>query len=141
MGFIDSLGKRYTHLAPWVLRFGLAIVFILFGVHKLQAPAQTASEVQYLFNLQLKFATFINFYVGLLEIGVALLLFSGKKIRLAGLLAAGMTFMIFLSFVVKNKGLGVDPNLYRDLGLSGMGLALFFLGKGEKENVPPILPQ
>lgn len=132
---------KYQKFAPLIIRLGLAIVFFLFGLHKLSVPTQTTAEIQLLYNLSIGSASAINFYVGLLEITIALLLVTGWKLQLAALAASAMTFFIFISLVIKSGALQssnpfkiIDPNLYRDLGLSAAGLALFLLAGGQDKN-------
>ena len=137
MESINVFAKKYVWLVPLILRFGLAIVFILFGIHKLQAPSQTTAEIQYILGFEkAEAAAPINFYMGLFEIAISISLIIGFQVRLAGLLAALTTLAIFVSFTIKIGSLfSIDPGIYRDLGLSGMGLALFFIGKNETKKL------
>lgn len=129
---VENIGARNAKYASLVLRVGLAIVFLLFAYHKLNINTfgQGAAEIELLFNMGIGTASAINFYVGILELAIGIMLLSGWHVRMAGLVAAGMTFFIFLSYL-KQQGISLRPDLYRDLGLAAAGLALFLLGKGK----------
>lgn len=130
----NNLGKHLSWLAPWVLRLGLAVVFALFAIHKL-TPAtagQGAAEIQQLFGVSRDLAAAMNFYVGILEALLALAFLTGIQVRLAGFLAGGMVMVIFIAYA-KFKGLNLTPDLYRDVGLSAAGFALFLIGNGKDD--------
>ncbi|MEK7150850.1 MAG: DoxX family protein [Patescibacteria group bacterium] len=140
--WINNLGKKFQRFAPLVMRLGLAIVFLLFAYQKLSlsTASQGSAEIQLLFSLGIGPAAAINFYVGLLEIFIGIFLLSGFQVRIAGLIASGMVFFIFIAYL-RQQGLSIQPDLYRDLGLSAMGFALFLLGNGKPEQTPPSTPQ
>lgn len=120
---------RYQKFAPLPLRFGLAIVFVFFGIQKLIEPGQATLEIQLILNLDIADAAAMNFYFGLFEIIVAAALFLGLKVRIAAFVSAVLVLMFFASFLAKFQ-LSINPNLYRDLGLVGASIALFLLGPG-----------
>lgn len=122
--------NKNLDIALLVLRVGLAIVFLLFGYHKLANPSQTTAEIQLMLNLGLGAVSAINYYMGLTEVIVALGLIFGVKTRLAGLVAALMTTSILVSFFVK-FGVSINPDLYRDVGLTAIGIAIAILGGGK----------
>ncbi|MBI2052990.1 MAG: DoxX family protein [Candidatus Ryanbacteria bacterium] len=137
MSFLDRIADKYQFIAPYILRFGLAVVFLLFGINKLRLQgSQGTAEIQLLFDLGLGTAAAINYYVSLLEIAIGIFLLTGWKVRLAGLIAGAMTFFIFTSYFVQ-KGFSINPDLYRDLGLTAAGLAIFLIGKSKKEPATP----
>lgn len=125
----ESFATRYERFAPLFLRIGLALVFVLFGMQKLSHPSQTTAEVQLLTNFELVDSAALNFYLGLLEIAVAISFLLGFKIRLFALISFLMVSMFFLSFLSK-YGVSLNPDLYRDVGLAGASIALFLLGAG-----------
>jgi len=140
MEWFNSIGRRLSWLAPIILRLGLAVVFILFAIHKL-TPAtagQGAAEIQQLFGgkelISISLARTVNFYTGILEALIALALITGIQVRLAGFLAGGMISVIFVAYA-NFKGLKLTPDLYRDVGLAAAGFAVFLLGKGGKNNL------
>lgn len=121
-----------------VLRIGLAAVFLLFGYQKLSNPLQTAAEIQLVLSLGIGSAAAVNFYLGLLEVIVGLALATGIRTKLFGAVAALLTVSFLASFLVK-FGLSINPDLYRDVGLTAIGIALAILGAGryswdEKQN-------
>lgn len=115
--------------APLILRLGLAIVFFLFGYQKLSVPEQTRAEIQLLLDIGLGSAAAINFYLGLMELLIALGFVFGAFIKYLAPLAAFLLFGFFSSFLWK-YGLSVDPTLFRDIGLLGGALSLWLTGGG-----------
>jgi len=118
-----------TDLALLILRVGLAIVFFLFGFHKLASPSQTTAEIQLIVNLGLGAVSAINYYMGLVEVIIALGLIVGIKTKLMGLVSAFLTASFLASFLVK-FGISINPDLYRDVGLTAIGIAIFLSGGG-----------
>ena len=128
---MNDFFERNREWAPFIIRVGLAIVFVLFGFQKLSNPTQTTAEIQLLMDfLNLAAASAINFYLGLLELTIALGLLIGIKTRLFGFLGAMLTGLFLASFLWK-LGLSINPDLYRDVGLSAAALALVFWGGGK----------
>lgn len=115
--------------APLILRLGLAIVFFLFGYQKLSVPEQTRAEIQLLLDIGLGSAAAINFYLGLMELLIALGFVFGVFVKYLAPLAAFLLFGFFSSFLWK-YGLSVDPTLFRDIGLLGGALSLWLTGGG-----------
>lgn len=128
--FKDTAHK-YQKFAPLFLRFGLALVFLLFGIQKLLHPSQSTAEIQLLSSFELADAAALNFYLGLLEIAVATSFILGFKVRLFSFVSFLLVSMFFLSFLSK-YGASLNPDLYRDIGLAGASIALFLLGSGPK---------
>jgi uncharacterized membrane protein YphA (DoxX/SURF4 family) len=125
----DAFANRFQPYAPFLLRIGLAAVFLIFGMQKLMQPGQGTAEIELLISVSRGDASAMNYYFGLVEIILAAMLTVGFRVRLAALLAAGMEFVIFTSFLMK-YGLSLNPDLYRDIGLFAAALALFLLGAG-----------
>ncbi len=125
----DTFGNRFQKYASLFLRLGLGIVFFLFGLKKLMDPEQSTAEVQLLLSFELADAAALSFYLGLVEIMVALSFLTGLKVRAFALIAAALTILFFTSFLAK-YGLSINPDLYRDVGLFGASIALFLLGAG-----------
>lgn len=126
----DSLALRFQPYAPLFLRLGLAAVFLIFGIQKLIHPGQGTAEIELLISISRGDASAMNYYFGLVEVILAAMLTLGFRVRVAALIAAGMEFVIFTSFLLK-YGLSLNPDLYRDLGLFGAAVALFLLGAGK----------
>ncbi|MEK7630874.1 MAG: DoxX family protein [Patescibacteria group bacterium] len=125
----NNIGRKLSWLAPIILRLGLAVVFILFAIHKLTpaSAGQGAAEIEQLFGIGRELSRPLNFYTGILEALIALALITGIQVRLAGFLAGGMITTIFVAYV-NFKGLKLTPDLYRDVGLAAAGFAVFLLG-------------
>jgi len=125
----DSIALRFQKFAPVFLRFGLAVVFLLFGLQKLINPGQATAEIQLLLSFELADTAALNFYMGLIEILVAGAFISGLKVRFFALVSSLLISMFFILFLAK-YGFSINPDLYRDMGLLGASLALFLLGAG-----------
>lgn len=124
----DRLAKLASY-APLMLRLGLAVVFFLFAYQKLSVPEQTSAEIQILLDSGIGSAAAINFYLGLLEMIIALGLILGAYVRVVSGLAVLSLVGILVSFLSK-YGADVDPSLYRDVGLIGAALSLWLTGAG-----------
>lgn len=120
---------RFKQYSPLVLRLSLAVVFFLFAFQKLSVPEQTQAEIQILFDFGIGSAAAINFYMGLLEMIIALGLIFGAYVRVVSGLAALSLVGILISFL-KKYGVNVDPGLYRDVGLLGAAISLWLTGAG-----------
>jgi len=125
----QSFAAKYQNSAPVFLRLGLAVVFLLFGVQKLTSPGQATSETQLITNFELADAAAINFYLGLVEIVIAISFVLGFKVRLFASVSSLLIVTFFLSFLSK-YGVSLNPDLYRDIGLIGASISLFLLGSG-----------
>jgi len=125
----DSIALRFQKFAPLFLRFGLAAVFLLFGLQKLINPIQTTAEIQLLLSFELADAAALSFYMGLIEILIAVAFVVGFKVRFFALVSSLLVSMLFISFIAK-YGFSINPDLYRDIGLLGASIALFLLGAG-----------
>lgn len=121
--------NKKLDIALLILRIGLAVVFFLFGFHKLSSPSQTTAEIQLIVNLGIGAVSAINYYLGLAEVVIALGLIAGAHTRLFGILAALLTVSFLASFLIK-FGLSINPDLYRDVGLTAIGIAIFITGGG-----------
>lgn len=120
---------RFAPYAPVAIRASLSVVFFLFGLQKLTNPGQATAEIQLLLNFGLADSAALNYYLGLMEMTVALALLFGVYIRIMSVVAIAMVSSFLLSFFFK-YGISINPNLYRDVGLIGAALALFLLGAG-----------
>lgn len=126
---MNAENKNLSVYAPLALRIGLFTVFALFGFQKLSNPSQAASEIQLLMNWNISNAAAMNYYLGLIEIILALFFIIGFKIKIVSLTASGLLILFFSSFLFK-YGFSINPNLYRDVGLLGAAIALFLGGAG-----------
>lgn len=115
--------------APLILRLGLTVVFFLFGWQKLSVPEQTRAEIQLLLDIGLGSAAAINYYLGLVELMIAIGFALGAFIKYLAPLAAFLLLGFFSSFMW-SYGINVDPTLFRDIGLLGGALSLWLTGGG-----------
>ena len=126
--------EKLKPYAPLFIRIGLGIVFILFGYHKLSAPEQNRAEIEELFGFGPGSTAAINYYTGLVEIVIGLALIAGFYMKYAAPLATLMLAVIFIAFTKANleseTGTLSDPNLYRDIGLTGAAISLWLTGAG-----------
>lgn len=118
-----------ANFAPLALRIGLFVVFALFGFQKLYNPSQAASEIQLLLDWSLVNAAPLNYYLGLVEMILAISFLTGFRVKIASAVASFMLILFFSSFLAK-YGLSINPGLYRDIGLLGAAVALFLTGAG-----------
>jgi len=119
-------------LKPWVaviLRVGLAVVFLSFGVDKILNPDFGAAEMQAILGVSFDFANQLNFLTALFELALAALLLVGWQIRYVAPLAALwlLTIVIALS---TSAGIA-NPAVSRDIGLFAAALALWGLSGRE----------
>jgi uncharacterized membrane protein YphA (DoxX/SURF4 family) len=108
----------------YILRFGLAIVFLYFGI------SQLLDQSRWIYLIPDRF---LNFYIGeilksklvfvngIFDTIIALSLISGILIKIFSLLG----FIHLLSITIFS--LGFEPSGIRDLGLAFAMLSLFFL--------------
>lgn len=115
---------RFSHL---LLKIGLAVVFLWFGIHKFIAPQYwiNAWIPQWLPGILDNFGlSALNFiYInGVFEILVAVSLLTGVGVRVFALLAS-----LFLLAVISTYGLsGFNEIMVRDIGLLGAMLSVLF---------------
>lgn len=121
--------KNLARFAPLIIRIGLAVVFLLFGMQKLSNPSQTTAEIQLLLNWKLSNVAVLNYYLGLTEIILAAAFLSGFKVRIAAVIASFLLILFLFSFLAK-YGLSINPDLYRDIGLLGAAISLILTGAG-----------
>src|SRR3989338_3053404 len=121
-----------SSFAPLAVRIGLFVVFLLFGLQKLKNPGQSTAEIQLLLNWNIINAAALNYYLGLIEILLAILFLVGFKTRIAAFTASLLLTVFFLSFLVK-YGLLKKPKLFSGIGPFGGGGFFFLAGRGPFE--------
>ena len=113
--------KKGFNLGLFVLRLGLALVLLWFGMSEVTNPAKWTSYVP---DYVTRFLPLDDYYFvlinGIIEIALALMLLLGIGIKLSSLLVAIHLFIIVIS--VGYNEIGV-----RDFGLAMSALALFIL--------------
>jgi len=115
---------NHSHFASFLLRVGLAAVFLYVGTASLLMPEDWASYFPN-FIAQSDFAEMLIYAHGLAEIVLAVWLLSNKKIYLAAWLSA----LAMASIIVVNIEL-LDV-VFRDFAIMFMALALATLSKHE----------
>lgn len=114
-----------------ILRIGLGLVFIYFGLNQLIEPMGWVDLVPEIFT---KFtgAKIIVYLNGIFDISIALFLFFGIFLKIISILGFIHLIVVFLfSF-------GFTPSGIRDLGLAFSILSLFFFGE-DRFNIKNIL--
>lgn len=118
---MESLFRLAERFSPIALRVSLAIVLFWIGALKFVDPAPVVDLLEASFTF-LAHATFV-YFLGVLEVAAALLLFTGVAIRYVGLFLVGLfagTLTIFL----------IAPAVsYGEMGFPYLSLAGEFLLK------------
>ena len=119
-----NLKFNKENLGIYILRFGLTIVFLYFGI------SQILDQSKWIYFVPDRFSNFyiseilkskIVFLNGIFDTVIALSLISGLFIRIFSLLG----FIHLFSITIFS--LGFEPSGIRDLGLAFAMLSLFFL--------------
>lgn len=113
------------------LRVGIGVVFLLFGIDKLNpgTAERAAAELVLILGIASDTSAVFTRSVGIIESFIAISFFLGFGIRWISPLAATMLVGIFGSITLK-FGLQNNPGLFRDIGLLGGTLTLWLLGAG-----------
>ena len=106
-------------MASWLLRAGLAIVFLYAGIASLQHPLEWVGFLPAFLTAHIAATTLIKVFA-VYELVLALWLISGKLIRYSALLCA----VTLAGIVITNPSQLITT--FRDIGLACMALALFF---------------
>jgi len=124
MLLIKNLKLNKEEIGIYILRLGLAIVFLYFGI------SQILDQSKWIYFVPDRF---LNFYIseilkskivflnGIFDTVIALSLISGIFIKMFSIL--GFIHLLSIVFFV----LGFEPSGIRDLGLAFAMLSLFFL--------------
>jgi uncharacterized membrane protein YphA (DoxX/SURF4 family) len=119
-----NLKLNKEEIGVYILRLGLAVVFLYFGISQILDQSRWTYLVpdRFLdFNISEILKSKIVFLNGIFDTFIALSLISGLFIRIFSLLG----FIHLLSITIFS--LGFEPSGIRDLGLSFAMLSLFFL--------------
>jgi len=120
MKYFECLNK----FAPLVLRFGLAFVFIWFGINQLQDSARWISFLPDFTSMLPVSQVHLIYANGTLEIVGAILLLFGVRTNIVALLLSIHLFSIAFS-------IGLTATGVRDMGLAMAALSLSLLGAGK----------
>jgi uncharacterized membrane protein YphA (DoxX/SURF4 family) len=111
-----------TNITSWLLRAGLAIVFLYAGVSSLQHPFDWVSFLPFFLTKAIAATTLIKLFA-IYELALAIWLISGKLLKYSSLLCA----LTLAGIVITNPHQLLTT--FRDVGLAFMALALFFAEK------------
>jgi len=104
------------------LRWGVAFVFLYFGLGKFLAPAGNIAQFADI-GVPPALAPAANYVSGALELFVSIAMFTGVFVRQAAILASLMLGAIIGSFTLKFGKLGFD-SVFRDVAILGATLSL-----------------
>lgn len=118
------MAKTYsqTQIGVWLLRIGLAAVFLYAAISSLQHPLEWVGFLPLFIIHHLSSVDVIR-VLAIFELVLVLWLLSGKYIAYCGLVCAVTLFGI----VVVNPAQLITT--FRDIGLGCMALALYFFAK------------
>jgi hypothetical protein len=111
-----------TDVTSWLLRVGLALVFLYAGISSLQHPLDWVGFLPAFMTSAIAATTLIKFFA-VYELCLALWLISGKQLKYSALLCA----LTLSGIVLTNPSQLITT--FRDVGLAFMALALFFAEK------------
>jgi uncharacterized membrane protein YphA (DoxX/SURF4 family) len=112
--------KRTTNVTSWLLRIGLALVFLYAGVASLQHPLEWAGFLPHFLTRAFTATVLIKGFA-LYELVLAVWLVSGRLRKYSSLVCA----MTLAGIVITNPSQLITT--FRDIGLVCMALALFFV--------------
>jgi len=134
---------KYQRYAPFILRMGLGLVFLVFGVDKIFRPDYWIGWIPNWFIIFIPFdVNYFIYFQGIIEAVVGLLLILGLFIRLASLISVLImgSIIIILFFnpsaISHFSDLHIDKDIFplilngtllRDLGLLSIVEAMFYL--------------
>lgn len=108
-----------TNVTPWLLRAGLAVVFLYAGISSLQHPLEWVGFLPTFLTKAIAATTLIKVFA-IYELVLAVWLISGKLLKYSALLCA----LTLAGIIVTNPSQLITT--FRDVGLAFMALALFF---------------
>ena len=111
-----------SDIASWLLRIGLAVVFLYAAISSLQHPLEWVGFLPPFMTKAIADTTLIKLFA-IYELVLAVWLLSGKFIQYCALICA----VTLAGIVVTNPSQLVTT--FRDIGLAFMALALFFVEK------------
>ena len=124
MLLIKNLKLNKEEIGVYILRFGLAVVFLYFGISQILDQSKWVYFVPdrfFIFYINEVLKSKLVFINGIFDTLIALSLILGFFIKIFSLLG----FIHLLSITIFS--LGFEPSGIRDLGLAFAMLSLFFL--------------
>ena len=119
-----NLKLNKEEIGVYILRLGLAVVFLYFGISQILDQSKWIYLVPdrfFIFYIHEVLKSKLVFINGIFDLIIALSLISGIFIRIFSILG----FIHLLSITIFS--LGFEPSGIRDLGLAFVMLSLFFL--------------
>jgi uncharacterized membrane protein YphA (DoxX/SURF4 family) len=119
-----NLKLNKEEIGVYILRLGLAVVFLYFGISQILDQSRwiyLAPDRFFIFYIHEVLKSKLVFINGIFDVVIALSLISGLFIRIFSFLG----FIHLLSITIFSLGFG--PSGIRDLGLAFAMLSLFFL--------------
>lgn len=111
-----------TNVTSWLLRIGLAVVFLYAGISSLQHPLEWVAFLPTFLTKAVAGTTLIKVFA-IYELVLAIWLISGKLLKYSALLCA----LTLAGIVITNPSQLITT--FRDIGLAFMALALIFLDR------------
>ena len=126
--FFNTQTTKFSNLAFFLARFGLAFAFAWAGYSMFTNPQQTADVLSQVTGITNGFALNVTMAVGAVEAIGGVLLLAGFMTRL-------VTFTQIILLIATGIVFGMDfvngPSLWKDVGLLGLAIMLFVLGSGK----------
>ena len=110
--------EKYKEYSPLVLRIGIGMVFLWFGLTNLFNSDVLAG---YLPQFAYSFSTYVFILTGIFEVIFGIFLLAGFHTR-------ETAFLLFLHLIIIIIGLGYNDVAVRDFGLALATLAIFLHG-------------
>jgi len=111
-----------SDVVSWLLRIGLAIVFLYAAISSLQHPLIWAAFLPVFLTKAVAVTTLIKLFA-IYELVLSAWLLSGKYHKFSSLLVA----LTLIGIIVTNPSQLITT--FRDIGLAFMALALYFMDK------------
>ena len=126
---INKIFSKIEFLAPWLIRFGLGIAFVLHGLGKFPLPPQGLSNF---------LGSSLASFVAISELGAGLILIAGGFIKgpfgnLATRFAGGTVVIVMISaLAIANRDWFITTKLFTSEQIFLLLIGLYFLLKGNR---------
>jgi uncharacterized membrane protein YphA (DoxX/SURF4 family) len=126
---INKIFTKLEFLAPWLIRFGLGIAFVLHGLGKFPLPPQGLSNF---------LGSSLASFVAISELGAGLILIAGGFIKgpfgnLATRFAGGTVVIVMISaLAIAHRDWFITTKLFTSEQIFLLLIGLYFLLKGNR---------
>ncbi|MBA1338956.1 MAG: putative membrane protein YphA, DoxX/SURF4 family [Pelagibacterales bacterium] len=126
---INKIFSKIEFLAPWLIRFGLGIAFVLHGLGKFPLPPQGLSNF---------LGSSLASFVAISELGAGLILIAGGFIKgpfgnLATRFAGGTVVIVMISaLAIAHRDWFITTKLFTSEQIFLLLVGLYFLLKGNR---------